>query len=66
MSPENTIMPTPKTDARRQPCDASEPNAATRQAMAELAAGKGERFDSVAALMADLHADSIDLPVCSL
>ena len=29
---------------------------ATRKAMAELAAGKGKRFDSVADLIADLHA----------
>jgi DNA-damage-inducible protein J len=33
------------------------PNAATRKAMAELEAGKGKRFASVEALMADLHAD---------
>lgn len=36
---------------------AKKPNATTRKAMAELKAGKGERFDSVEALMADLHAD---------
>ena len=33
------------------------PNATTRRAMAELEAGKGKRFASVEALMADLHAD---------
>lgn len=33
------------------------PNAATREAIAELEAGKGARFDSVEALMADLRAD---------
>ena len=32
------------------------PNAVTREAMAELEAGKGKRFASVEALMADLHA----------
>lgn len=33
------------------------PNAATREAIAELEVGKGARFDSVEALMADLRAD---------
>ena len=33
------------------------PNAETRQAIAELEAGKGARFASVEALMADLNAD---------
>jgi DNA-damage-inducible protein J len=33
------------------------PNATTRRAMAELEAGKGKRFASVEALMADLLAD---------
>ncbi len=32
------------------------PNAATRQAIAELEGGKGKRFNSVDDLMADLHA----------
>jgi DNA-damage-inducible protein J len=32
------------------------PTAETRAAIAELEAGKGERFESVAALMADLNA----------
>jgi len=32
------------------------PNATTRKAFAELEAGKGRRFASVDALMADLHA----------
>ena len=39
------------------PFDVRTPNAATREAMAELEAGKGARFDGVEALMADLRAD---------
>ncbi|MCG3462737.1 type II toxin-antitoxin system RelB/DinJ family antitoxin [Xenorhabdus bovienii] len=44
-------------DEQRLPFDVKVPNATTRQAMDELKAGKGKRFDSVAALMADLHED---------
>ena len=44
-------------DERRLPFEVKAPNAATRKAMAELEAGKGKRFASVEALMADLHAD---------
>jgi DNA-damage-inducible protein J len=44
-------------DERRLPFEVKVPNAATRQAMAELEAGKGKRFANVEALMADLHAD---------
>ncbi|MDE1492809.1 type II toxin-antitoxin system RelB/DinJ family antitoxin [Xenorhabdus bovienii] len=44
-------------DEQRLPFDVKVPNATTRQAMDELEAGKGKRFDSVAALMADLHED---------
>lgn len=44
-------------DERRLPFEVKAPNAATRRAMAELEAGKGKRFASVEALMADLHAD---------
>lgn len=33
------------------------PNVTTREAIAELEVGKGARFDSVEALMADLRAD---------
>jgi DNA-damage-inducible protein J len=39
------------------PFEVKAPNAETRAATAELEAGKGERFESVAALMADLNAD---------
>jgi DNA-damage-inducible protein J len=39
------------------PFEVKVPNAETRAAIAELEAGKGERFASVAALMADLTAD---------
>ena len=44
-------------DERCLPFEVKAPNAATRKAMAELEAGKGKRFASVEALMADLHAD---------
>jgi DNA-damage-inducible protein J len=44
-------------DEQRLPFEVKVPNAATREAMAELAAGKGAKFASVDALMADLHAD---------
>ncbi len=44
-------------DERRLPFEIKAPNATTRKAMAELEAGKGKRFASVEALMADLHAD---------
>ncbi len=44
-------------DERRLPFEVRVPNAATRKAIAELEAGKGKRFASVGALMADLHAD---------
>ena len=44
-------------DERRLPFEVKVPNATTRQAMAELEAGKGKRFAGVEALMADLHAD---------
>jgi DNA-damage-inducible protein J len=44
-------------DERRLPFEVKVPNATTREAMAELDAGKGKSFASVDALMADLHAD---------
>ena len=44
-------------DERRLPFEVKAPNNATREAMAELEAGGGKTFTSVAALMADLHAD---------
>lgn len=44
-------------EERRLPFEVKVPNAGTRQAIAELEAGKGKRFASVDALMADLHAD---------
>ena len=44
-------------DERRLPFEVKAPNLTTREAMAELEAGKGKRFVSVAALMADLHTD---------
>lgn len=39
------------------PFDVRTPNAATREVIGELEAGKGTRFDSVEAMMADLRAD---------
>ena len=45
-------------DERRLPFDVKVPNAATREAMAELESGKGKRFASVDDLMADLHEDN--------
>lgn len=39
------------------PFDVRTPNAATREAISELEAGKSARFDGVEALMADLGAD---------
>ena len=44
-------------DERCLPFEVRVPNKATRQAIAELEAGKGQRFASVDDLMADLHAD---------
>ena len=44
-------------DERRLPFDVKVPNATTRNAIAELEAGKGKRFSSVDDLMADLHTD---------
>jgi DNA-damage-inducible protein J len=43
-------------DERRLPFEVKAPNAATRKAIAELEAGKGKRFASVDALMAELNA----------
>ena len=44
-------------DERRLPFEVKVPNATTRKALAELESGKGKKFRSVKALMADLHAD---------
>jgi DNA-damage-inducible protein J len=44
-------------EERCLPFDVKVPNAKTRKAIAELDAGKGKRFATVDALMADLHAD---------
>ena len=45
-------------DERRLPFEVKAPNTRTLKAIAELEAGKGKRFDSVAALTADLNADT--------
>jgi len=44
-------------DERRLPFEVKAPNAPTRKAIAELEAGKGKRFATTDALMADLNAD---------
>jgi len=44
-------------EERRLPFDMKVPNGVTREAIAELEAGKGQRFDTVGDLMADLNAD---------
>mgnify|MGYP001201203355 CR=1 FL=1 len=44
-------------EEHRLPFDVKVPNAATKEALAELEAGKGRKFVSVDELMADLHAD---------
>lgn len=44
-------------DERRLPFEVKAPNPATREAILELEAGKGKRFDSLDALMVDLNAD---------
>ena len=44
-------------DERRLPFEVKAPNAMTRQAIEELEAGKGQKFSSVAAMMAALDAD---------
>jgi DNA-damage-inducible protein J len=45
-------------EERRLPFAVKVPNATTREAIAELEAGKGKRFASVEELMADLNADN--------
>ncbi|EJJ3922765.1 hypothetical protein NI479_004893 [Salmonella enterica] len=42
--------------------DVKYPNETTKKALAELEAGKGEKFDDVAALMADLHEAAVMRP----
>lgn len=44
-------------DEQRLPFDVKVPKAKTKKAIAELKAGKGKKFASVADLMADLHED---------
>lgn len=44
-------------DERRLPFEIKAPNATTRKAIAQLEAGKGKRFRSTAALLADLNED---------
>jgi len=44
-------------DERRLPFEVKAPNAATREAMAELETGKGKKFAGVDELMADLNED---------
>jgi DNA-damage-inducible protein J len=44
-------------DERRLPFEVKSPNASTRKAIAQLETGKGKRFTSIEALIADLNAD---------
>lgn len=44
-------------DEKRLPFEVRVPNAETRKAIDELESGKGQRFDSIQALMDDLHAE---------
>jgi DNA-damage-inducible protein J len=44
-------------EENRLPFEVRVPNATTRKAITELEAGKGKKFTSIDALMADLHAD---------
>ena len=44
-------------DERRLPFEVKAPNPTTREAILELEAGKGKRFDGLDALMVDLNAD---------
>jgi DNA-damage-inducible protein J len=44
-------------DEHRMPFEIKVPNASTRKAITELESGKGERFKTVASLMADMNAD---------
>lgn len=44
-------------DEHRLPFEVKVPNATTREAIAELEAGRGKRVQNVAALMADLESD---------
>ena len=44
-------------DKRRLPFEVKVPNATTREAIAELEAGKGKRLAGIDALLADLNAD---------
>ena len=44
-------------DERRLPFEVKAPNTKTRRAIAELEAGKGEKYNSVADMMAALDAD---------
>ena len=44
-------------DERQLPFTVKVPNATTKKAIAELESGRGKRFTTSKALMADLHAD---------
>jgi DNA-damage-inducible protein J len=44
-------------DERRLPFEIKAPNTVTTAAIAELESGQGAAFESIEALMADLHAD---------
>ena len=48
-------------DEHRLPFEVRAPNATTRKAIAQLEAGKGRRFKTTAALMADLNEDDLNV-----
>ena len=55
MSDANRLLMLRVADEQRLPLDGKVPNAVTRKAIAELDAGRGERFASVDAIFADLN-----------
>ena len=55
VSDANRLLVLRVADEQRLPPDGKVPNAVTRKAIAELDAGRGERFASVDAIFADLN-----------
>jgi DNA-damage-inducible protein J len=50
------LLMTRIAEEHRLPFEVDLPNASTREAIAELEAGQGARFETIEALMDDLHA----------
>ena len=55
VSDANRLLMLRVADEQRLPPDGKVPNAVTRKAIAEIGAGRGERFASVDAIFADLN-----------